>query len=198
MFFQIFLLIGITAVINADHHIGLGEDHPHEVHHQGAEANITDHQHGPHHHDLIVADAAHPWIGKWESIEGRQENLDNLVHALGVGAHYEAGEKVYHKLWKDGAHYHHKIAVPSKNYSQHINFKLGEEGLGKFNNSEYKYKYTEEGQDLHAEYKLSVNNIVLHDIYHVANGELEKTYQIGDVIAKRWFKPAVKGPVIQA
>ncbi|XP_055343875.1 secretory-abundant heat soluble protein 1-like [Paramacrobiotus metropolitanus] len=135
----------------------------------------------------IAADADHPWIGKWESIDGRQENFANFINALGF-AHYTAEHKVWHKLWKEGDHYHHRIKVPEKNYKLDVEFKLGEEGTGSFNNTNFKYKYTEEGKDLHAEINLLTHNKVITDLYHVEGDELVKTYKVGDVQAKRWYK----------
>nr|WPK49638.1 SAHS [Macrobiotus pallari] len=55
--------------------------------------------------------------------------------------HYGVGSKVWHKLWKEGDHFHHKIAVPDKGYKNDVEFKLGEEGTSTFNGTEFKVRH---------------------------------------------------------
>nr|WPK49633.1 SAHS [Macrobiotus sp. 3 JF-2023a] len=52
--------------------------------------------------------------------------------------HYGSDAKVWHKLWKEGDHFHHKISVPDKNYKNDVEFKLNEEGTSTYNGTEYK------------------------------------------------------------
>ena len=43
---------------------------------------------GDHHESQDVpADPANPWIGVWESIDGRQENFENFVKKIGKFMH---------------------------------------------------------------------------------------------------------------
>ncbi|XP_055344072.1 secretory-abundant heat soluble protein 1-like [Paramacrobiotus metropolitanus] len=141
----------------------------------------------------IAADPAHPWIGRWESIDGRHENFENFIKHLGL-AHYGADNKVYHKFWKEDDHFHHGIAVTEKDFKKFVEFKLGEEGTLTWNNTEFKYKYTEENKDLHVEVKVPAKDKVVHDTYHVEGEQLVKTYKVDNVEAKRWFAKATSKP----
>nr|5XN9_A Chain A, SAHS1 [Ramazzottius varieornatus]5XN9_B Chain B, SAHS1 [Ramazzottius varieornatus]5XNA_A Chain A, SAHS1 [Ramazzottius varieornatus]5XNA_B Chain B, SAHS1 [Ramazzottius varieornatus] len=128
------------------------------------------------------------WMGKWESTD-RIENFDAFISALGLPLEqYGGNHKTFHKIWKEGDHYHHQISVPDKNYKNDVNFKLNEEGTTQHNNTEIKYKYTEDGGNLKAEVHVPSRNKVIHDEYKVNGDELEKTYKVGDVTAKRWYK----------
>jgi len=147
---------------------------------------VADHHEG-HGSQEAVAGGEKAWEGKWEST-GRQENFEAFIAALQVPLEPHGDEKVYHSLWKEGDHYHHKISVPSKQYKNDVQFKLGEEGTSNFNNTEFKYKYSEEADGLHAQYTLPAKNKVINDHYKVTGDDLEKTYKVGDVQAKKWYK----------
>ncbi|XP_055347786.1 secretory-abundant heat soluble protein 64681-like [Paramacrobiotus metropolitanus] len=164
------IILGLAAFVVADHHEAHGND-PKE----------------------IAPDPEHPWIGKWESIDGRQENFDNLVAKLDA-PQYGGNQKVYHKLWKEGDHFHHGLAVPDKQLKKFVQFKFGEEQSLTFNNTEFKITYSEKDKDLHVDVKIPAKGVTIHDVYHVEGEELVKSYTVGDVKAKKWFKKAVSKP----
>lgn len=60
------------------------------------------------------------------------------------------------------------------------------------------FKYNEQGQELHVEYKVAALNKVVHDIYKVNGDELEKTYKVDDIVAKRWYKRTSSPPPASA
>ncbi|OWA51789.1 hypothetical protein BV898_16255 [Hypsibius exemplaris] len=133
------------------------------------------------------------WLGKWESTN-HTENLETFVSQLGYpSAEHVTDQKVFQKFWQDGEHFHHKITVPTKNYTLQHKFTLGQPGKATFNNVEFKYLYAELGNDLHVEITVPSKNKTVSDSYHVfQNGtELEKTYKTGDTVAKRWYKKVI-------
>lgn len=138
------------------------------------------------------------WLGKWESTN-HTENLEAFVAQLGYpSAEHVMDHVVFQKFWQEGDHFHHKITVPSKNYTLDVQFKLGELGKGTFSNVEFKYLYTEQGDDLRAEISVPAKNKTVNDLYHVSKDgtELEKTYKLGATVAKRWYKRVLKQKVM--
>ncbi|OWA51798.1 hypothetical protein BV898_16264 [Hypsibius exemplaris] len=161
------ILLGLAALAAADHHEG-----------HGAEKEW----------------AGKAWLGKWVSTD-RSENWDAFVEALGLPlAAYGGNHKTVHKLWKEGDHYHHQIIIADKSYKQDIQFKLGEEGRTAHNGTEVTFKYTEVGDNLQNEVKIPSKNKTISDSYVVKGDELEKTYKINDVVAKRWYKKHAHEP----
>jgi len=162
------VVVGLAAFVAGDHHEGHGHTHP-----AGVQKEWT----------------GKAWLGKWVSTD-RAENWDAFVTALGLPlAQYGGNQKTVHKFYKQGDHYHHHIDIKDKNYKQEIQFKLGEEGKTSHNGTEITYKYTEVGDNvLHNEVKVPAKNKVVEDTYTVSGDELVKTYKIGDVEAKRWYK----------
>jgi len=148
----------------------------------------ADHHEGHHHHNETKEWTGKVWLGKWVSTD-RVENWEAFVQALGLPlAQYGGAHKTVHKLYKQGDHYHHSISIKDKAYKQDIDFKLGEEGRTQHNGTEVTFKYTEEGDVLHSEIRVPSKNKVIHDTYTVKLDELEKSYKVGDVVAKRWYK----------
>jgi len=172
-----FIIVGIATIVVADHH------------HAGA-AHVD---HGDHSGQKEWTGKA--WLGKWVSTE-RSENWDAFVAALGLPlAQFGGNHKTIHKLWKEGDHYHHKIIIKDKNYTKEVEFHLGEEGSSSHHGVDVKFKYTEEGDNkLVNVVSVPSKNKVIHDIYEVKGDELEKTYKIGEVQAKRWYKKQAAEP----
>nr|WPK49620.1 SAHS [Mesobiotus radiatus] len=66
------------------------------------------------------------------------QNCLSLIFFSEVGkGQYAVNAKVYHKLYKEGDHYHHKISVPDQHYKHGVDFKLNEEGHGSYNGTEF-------------------------------------------------------------
>jgi hypothetical protein len=87
---------------------------------------------------------------------------------------YGGDHKTVHLIWKEGDHFHHQISIKDKAYKQDVEFKLGEEGTVSHNNTEVKFRYTEDGDKLINEVKIPSKNKIIHDTYVVTGDELEK------------------------
>jgi len=137
-----------------------------------------------------IAAAEENWLGVWESIEGRQEHFKEFVKEI-LGHELtdeQANAQVIHEISKEGDHYKHKISVPAKNYHNDFEFKLNEEGKHSVNGTEFKYKYQVEGNKLKGDISIPSKNKQIHEESEVKGEELEKSYKVGSVHAKRWFK----------
>ncbi|OWA51792.1 hypothetical protein BV898_16258 [Hypsibius exemplaris] len=130
------------------------------------------------------------WLGKWQSLPtDKSENWEAFVNALAIPEQYTRDlQKTVHTFYKQGDHYHHIFAIPDKNFEKNIEFNLGAESSAKHGEHEVKIKYAEDGDKLVADVRIAAKNKHIHDVYEVQGEELVKTYKVGDVVAKRWFK----------
>ncbi|XP_055348487.1 secretory-abundant heat soluble protein 1-like [Paramacrobiotus metropolitanus] len=121
------------------------------------------------------------FLGKYESTD-RRENTQAFAAALKQD---DIHAKIINEFSASGDEYHHKFSVPSKNYVQDLPFKLGEERQAAFNGTNYKYKYTLEGDSLKANFDLPDRQV--DQMFTFSGNEMVKTYKVGDVTAKVWF-----------
>jgi hypothetical protein len=131
-----------------------------------------------------------PWLGKWQSLPtDKAENWEAFVNALAIPEQYTRDlQKTIHTIYKQGEHYHHIFAIPDKNFEKDLEFTLGQEISVKHGENEVKVKYSEDGDKLVADVSIPAKNKQIHDVYEVQGDQLIKTYKVGDVVAKRWFK----------
>ncbi|OWA51790.1 hypothetical protein BV898_16256 [Hypsibius exemplaris] len=140
---------------------------------------------------VAVASASQPWLGSWTTTDKAPENWDQVVTALSLPAAYGGNPKSTLSITREGETYTNKLEVPSNNFSSTYSFKIGEEGTKvepKFENTEIKYTFTEEGEKLLVTVKIPARGKEVTEVYEVTGDELVKTYKIDGIVAKRYLK----------
>jgi len=138
--------------------------------------------------DRVVEWTGKPWMGKWETT-GRQENMEQYVSKLGVHSHIGTADpnaKTFTKFFRLGDEYHHKILVPTSDYTNNIAFKLDEEGTATYNGTQFKYKYVEKDGALVGTF--TYGSKVVENTYQLDGEELVKIGKVDGITAKRWSK----------
>ncbi|OWA51797.1 hypothetical protein BV898_16263 [Hypsibius exemplaris] len=131
-----------------------------------------------------------PWLGKFVAeVSDKSENWEAFVDALGLPDQYPRAQlKTIHSFYKQGEHYHHILSLPDKNINKDIEFTLGQEVEIKHGEHSLKIKYFEDGNKLVADVSIPAKGKSIHDVYDVQGDQLIKSYKVGDVVAKKWFK----------
>lgn len=131
-----------------------------------------------------------PWLGKWESIPEKDENLEEFLKAIGVDMSHPDMRKdkpVGLRTFKMGDEYHHKIVVKEAGYVNDVVFKLGQECPGTYKGQSYSVKYEEKNGALVGTVKYPSHNKVINNTYKMDGQNLMKTAECDGVVHKRSY-----------
>ncbi|GAU89939.1 SAHS8 [Ramazzottius varieornatus] len=146
-------------------------------------------------HEEGVDWTSKPWLGKWESIPEKDENLVEFLKKLNVPMDHSkmnATVKVHLNHYKKGDDYHHKIIVKEAEYKNDVVFKLGQESAGSYNGSSFTVKYEDKDGALvgtihYTGTKEQSLDKTINNEYKVEGNQLVKTSTLEGVTHKRYY-----------
>ncbi|OQV25556.1 hypothetical protein BV898_00494 [Hypsibius exemplaris] len=127
-----------------------------------------------------------PWLGMWVSA-GKKENWPAVMEALGLPEMYSEKNTFVLKLWCDGEDFHYDAGILEAKFKHSVTFKLGTPTELNHGNK-IVITYTEEDGKLIADGVIAAKNLILHNVFAAQGDVLIKTYRVGNVVAKSWYR----------
>jgi len=147
-----------------------------------------------------AAEAQKPWLGRWKSSSAKPPvNWDAFIQALELPVERFGGNpQDIITITADGDLYKMGIDAPHHNYIGGWHFRLGATTTliePKYNNTPVMITYAEDGDKLVVNAHIPAKGKSFREVFAPNGNHLVKTYDIGNIVAKRFFEKEAEQPI---